>query len=554
MRVAVVGGSGNVGTHVLDALTAAPEVSSVVGISRRLPDRSAEPYRSADWVTLDVGAEAADDAEEEAIVSRLAQAFAGADAVVHLAWLIQPNHDRNLMRRTNVDGTRRVTRACAAAGVRQLVCATSWAAYSPVDDDVPRDESWLTGGIPSSHYSVDKAAQERVLDEFEAAHPEVVVTRMRTALIFAADAGAEIGRYFLGPWVPRGLLRPGALPVLPLPTGLRVHVVHAEDAAQAYLRVILQRAGGAFNVTADEVLWPADLARILDHGRYVEISPRLIRPFLDLAWSARVFASDAGWLDMAMGVPVMDGGRIKRVTGWQPRHDAESTLRELLEGLVAGGGRTSVPMRPQDTQFEGAPSADGDSRRARSGRHADPTVTVTGTGATMAADVPPHIDRNLLGIYLSDHLMGATGGVNRIERMAKAYADTELGPELGRLATEIGAARRELAALIDRLDLPSKPHRQAAAWVAEHVGRLKLNGRLLSRSPLSVVLELEIMRAAVAGQLGLWQTLVDLAPELGLPTEPFEDLAERSRGFQSRLERLHEKAREPAFRVDEKIS
>ncbi|GAA4285684.1 NAD-dependent epimerase/dehydratase family protein [Georgenia daeguensis] len=553
MRVAVVGGSGNVGTHVLDALTAAPEVSSVVGISRRLPDRSAEPYRSADWVTLDIGAEAADDAAEEAIVSRLARAFAGADAVVHLAWLIQPNHDRNLMRRTNVDGTRRVARACAAAGVKQLVCASSWAAYSPVDDDVPRDESWTTGGTPSSHYGVDKAAQERVLDELEAAHPEVVVTRMRTALIFAADAGAEIGRYFLGPWVPRALLRPGALPVLPLPKGLRLHVVHAEDAAQAYLQVILQRAGGAFNVTADEVLWPADLARILDHGRYVEISPRLIRPFLDLAWNARVIASDAGWLDMAMAVPVMDGSRLKRVTGWRPRHDAESTLRELLEGLVEGGGRASVPMRPQDTQFEGAPS-EGDSRRARRGRHADPTVTVTGTGETMSADVPPHLDRNLLGIYLSDHLTGATGGVSRIGRMAQAYADTELGPELSRLATEIGAARRELAALIDRLDLPSKPHRQAAAWVAEHVGRLKLNGRLTSRSPLSVVLELEIMRAAVAGQLGLWQTLVDLAPDLGLPTEPFEELAERSRGFQSRLERLHEQARGPAFRVGEKIA
>jgi hypothetical protein len=285
----------------------------------------------------------------------------------------------------------------------------------------------------------------------------------------------------------------------------------------------------------------------------VEISPRLIRPFLDLAWNARVFASDAGWLDMAMGVPVMDGGRIKRVTGWQPRHDAASALSELLEGLVAGGGRASVPMRPQDTQFEGAPS-EGEPGRARRGRHADPTVTVTGQGETMSADVPPHLDRNLLGIYLSDHLMGASGGVSRIERMAEAYADTDLGPELSRLATEIGAARHELAALIDRLGLPSKPHRQAAAWVAEHVGRLKLNGRLMSRSPLSVVLELEIMRAAVAGQLGLWQTLVDLAPELGLPTAPFEELAERSRGFQTRLERLHEQAREPAFRVREKIA
>jgi UDP-glucose 4-epimerase len=227
MRVAVVGGSGNVGTAVLEALRGAPEVTSLVGLARRLPDRSAEPYRSAEWVTLDIAAEAADDAEEEAIVARLARAFEGATAVVHLVWLIQPNHDRELLRRANVDGTRRVAEACARAGVAQLVCASSWAAYSPVADDVPRDESWPTGGIPSSHYGVDKAAQERVLDEFEVAHPEVVVTRMRMALVFTRDAGAEIGRYFLGPLVPRALLRPGTLPFLPVPKGLRVHVVHA---------------------------------------------------------------------------------------------------------------------------------------------------------------------------------------------------------------------------------------------------------------------------------------------------------------------------------------
>jgi hypothetical protein len=62
------------------------------------------------------------------------------------------------------------------------------------------------------------------------------------------------------------------------------------------------------------------------------------------------------------------------------------------------------------------------------------------------------------------------------------------------------------------------------------------------------------MRSAVAGQLGLWQAMVDLAPDLGLQRAPFEELAERSRGFQTRLERLHEKVRASAFRADEKIS
>ncbi|GAA1625357.1 NAD-dependent epimerase/dehydratase family protein [Georgenia ruanii] len=538
MRVAVVGASGNVGTAVLRALAAEPAVTSVVGVARRPPDRRAAPYDAAEWVSADVGALAMNDAAEEAVVARLARAFAGADAVVHLAWVLQPNHDRDELRRVNVEGTRRVAAACARAGVGQLVAACSVASYSPVDDDVPREESWATGGIRSSHYSVDKAAEERILDAFEAEHPEIAVARMRTALVFQAVAGAQIARYFLGPWVPAGLLRPGTLPVLALPAGLRLQVVHADDAARAYLLAVLRRARGAFNVATDPVLRADDLARVLDHGRLVEVPPRLVRPVVDLAWRSRVLASDAGWLDMAMGVPLMDTARVRAQLGWAPRHDAEETLREMLEGIADRDGTPSPTMRPGDRQFRDV--------RETGGRHRESPTP----GDVMAARVPSHIDAHLLGLYLSDHLTGATGGADRIQHMAHAYADTAMGPDLAALADEITAAREALRAIIEALDLRQRPYRQAAAWVAERVGRLKLNGRVLTRSPLTPLLELELMRGAVNGQAGLWETLAELAPDLGLPPERFEELVERSKGFSPRLERLHELARGEAFRAE----
>ena len=70
-----------------------------------------------------------------------------------------------------------------------------------------------------------------------------------------------------------------------------------------------------------------------------------------------------------------------------------------------------------------------------------------------------------------------------------------------------------------------RPHRQAAAWLAEHAGRLKLNGRIVRRSPMTMVLEAELMRAAILGKLGGWQTLEELAPELGLDPATFAALA-----------------------------
>lgn len=167
----------------------------------------------------------------------------------------------------------------------------------------------------------------------------------------------------------------------------------------------------------------------------------------------------------------------------------------------------------------------------------------------MTGHVPPSIEGDLLNLYLSDHLTGATAGRSRIERMADAYDDGELGPDLRRLAVQIGEEYTLLRDLISELGLRQHPHRQALAWLAEHAGRLKLNKRLLSTSPMTVVLELELMRSAVVGKLGGWQTLAELAPDLGLDRSRFETLAERAKDQAATLERLHAQVRGPAFRV-----
>lgn len=95
MRIAVVGATGNTGTAVLTELTDRPEVDSILGIARRVPDQAAQPYGHADWVTTDV--------QFDASQQTLAEAFADVDAVIHLAWLIQPNTQRELLRRVNVE-------------------------------------------------------------------------------------------------------------------------------------------------------------------------------------------------------------------------------------------------------------------------------------------------------------------------------------------------------------------------------------------------------------------------------------------------------------------
>jgi nucleoside-diphosphate-sugar epimerase len=524
MRVVVVGATGNAGTALLRALVAEPQVTSVVGIARRPPDRTAPPYKDAEWVTDDIGAAEPD----AAAVERLATTFRGADAVVHLAWLVQPNRDRQLLRRTNVDGTRRVAHAAARAGVPHLVVASSVGAYSPVADDDPRGEDWPTDGISTSHYSVDKAAQERVLDAVEREHPELTVTRVRPSLIFQGDAGAEVVRLFVGPFLPVRLLRAGRPPVLPLPAGLRLQAVHAEDLADAYSRIVTARAGGAFNVAADDLLSARDLARVVDHGRMLELPPSVVRAAESLAYQAHVVAADPGWLDMAMTVPVLDTTRVRTELGWRPTHTAADAVNEVLAGMGAGEGTHSTPLRPATPR----PAADSET----------PVRHRPNLG------IPPSMDRGLFGLYLSDHLTGATAGLERAERIARTYTDVPFQAELAELAEQLRGEREYYLQLIHLLGVRRRRYRQAAAWVAERAGRLKLNGRLFQGSPMTPLLESELMRSAVVGKIGGWQTLREHADDVGLDAAQLDELVEQARAQREMLDRLHAHVRSQAFR------
>jgi nucleoside-diphosphate-sugar epimerase len=185
MRIVVTGVTGNVGTSVLPALGSDPTVDSVLGLARRLPERS---WPKTEFAAVDIADPEAD----------LVGLLRGADAVIHLAWAIQPARDERAMWRTNVEGTAALLRAAAGAGV----------------------------------------------------------------------------------------------------------------------------------------------------GAVVPVPSALLRAVASLSWRLRLQPTDPGWVDLVLGVPLMDTDRIRRELEWEPRYDAADAVTDILDGFREGSGMETAPLTP----------------------------------------------------------------------------------------------------------------------------------------------------------------------------------------------------------------
>ncbi|MFF5205757.1 NAD-dependent epimerase/dehydratase family protein [Streptosporangium sp. NPDC000396] len=328
MRVVVVGATGNVGTSVVSALAADRNVTSIVGLARRLPDW--RPDKTT-WHAVD------------ASTADLAPYLAGADAVVHLAWLFQPTRNPVTTWRVNVLGSSRVFEAVARAKVPVLVHASSVGAYSPGPKDRPVTEEWPTHGWPGAAYGREKAYVERLLDVFERDHRDIRVVRLRPGFIFKREAATEQRRLFGGPFVPQRLVRPGLIPFIPDTPGLRFQAVHGDDIGEAYRLAVSRPVSGAFNIAADPVIDPAVLAEVLG-ARLMPVSGWMLRSAAAVAWHMHLVPASPALVDMVLRVPVMDVSRARTELGWQPRHTAVYALKELLEGLRSAEDIDTPPL------------------------------------------------------------------------------------------------------------------------------------------------------------------------------------------------------------------
>jgi UDP-glucose 4-epimerase len=329
----IIGASGNIGTSTIEALLETPAVTRVVAVARRIPDADGRSESArVEWHSCDI------------VHDELDSLLHGADAVIHLAWLFQPSHRPERTWANNVIGSVRLFEAVERCGVGALIVSSSIAAYSPRANIEAVDESWATHGTSSAAYTREKAYVERLLDGFELRVPMCRVVRMRPAFVFQERAASQQRRLFAGPLVPGSLVRPGLIPVLPVPAGLLLQTVHASDVGRAFAAAVGSDVRGAFNLCADQVLDGGDLAALFD-ARPVVVPPAVVKSALRAAWTVHAVPAAPDLFDALMRLPVMSNARAKTELGWQPRISAAGALQEFLKGLRSGAGYPTPPLR-----------------------------------------------------------------------------------------------------------------------------------------------------------------------------------------------------------------
>jgi UDP-glucose 4-epimerase len=322
MRYVITGGSGYIGSRLVDLLSRREDTDQIV-ICDLAPPLEYRP--KSQFERLDVR----DRDAVRAVLERTRP-----DALVHLAFIFNPVHDEHLMYDVDVNGTHNVLEAAGQAGTRQALAASSAAAYGAFPDNpVPLTEEDPVRGVPSYSYARDKTESDRICQLWAAKYPDRVMTIVRPCIVF-------------GPGVDNHLLR--LWTKLPFTTDVGnldnpIQFVHVDDVVDAVTRLLLGRHPGAYNLAGDGLMTLRESYELI--GTPIRRLPlRAYRGLARAAWRLRASEAPPGQIEFALYNWIVSNEKVKRTLDWTPRY----TSRETFELTMRANGKLP-PAEPPAT-------------------------------------------------------------------------------------------------------------------------------------------------------------------------------------------------------------
>jgi nucleoside-diphosphate-sugar epimerase len=332
LTVAVTGPTGTFGFGFVPLLESDSRIRRVVGIARRPFDPSEHGWTKLEYRQGDVR-----DA------SAMAQAFEGADVVVHLAFLVAGGASEQTTRDINLGGTINAFRAAASANAQRFVYASSVAAYGfHADNPIGMTEEWPVRPATHLFYAQEKAELERLLTAEAERHPVTALYRLRPPVV--------LGPHTIGAksFVPRPVARTAGRIVAqlqrspvhpPAPASdLPMQFVHEADVGRALLQCVVGAGPpGAYNVSGDGVVTVAEVVReagfwpVPVPSRLFRLGANAIAALPTVPFTARL----TQWAEAATHPAIMDTSKAKSELGWKPEYTSLEALREALRHAAA---------------------------------------------------------------------------------------------------------------------------------------------------------------------------------------------------------------------------
>lgn len=324
MKYLITGGSGYIGGRLTQVLLEREETELIVNVDvRPAPVMQAR----TDYVRGDV--------RDRAMLRSLLERHE-VDALIHLAFMLNPIHDEARMYDIDVNGTQAVLEAAAEAGTGQLLVTSSATAYGAFPDNpVPIAEDQPVRGMPDFSYARDKAEIDRLCQLWAAEHPDRVMTIVRPCIVFGPKVDNYIVRTFDAPFLP--LTEAADVPV---------QFVHEDDLVSALIGLLDARAAGVFNIGGDGTMTLRETAELIGiRTREMKFSSvyRLYR----LLWALHLPSAEApaGSLSMMRYPWVVSNEKLKAAVGWEPRYDSRQTFELTMRarGLLPAAGAQQAP-------------------------------------------------------------------------------------------------------------------------------------------------------------------------------------------------------------------
>lgn len=225
----------------------------------------------------------------------------------------------------DVNGTHNVLEAAAAAGTPQVLVTSSSTAYLAFPDNpVPLTEEDPVRGVSAFSYARDKTESDRICQLWAAKYPERTMTIARPCIVF----GPNVDNYLVRLWTKQPFAAdPGTL-------DNDIQFVHEDDVVEAITALLVGRHAGAFNVAGDGLMTSREYAEMI--GAPIRRAPlRAYRGLARTMWNVRLSEAPPGSVDFTLYPWIASNEKLKRETGWSPRH----TTRETFEITMRAHGK-----------------------------------------------------------------------------------------------------------------------------------------------------------------------------------------------------------------------